>query len=258
MPTLPVVVARLIRLYASEEYSIDQVVCALEADPSMSGRVLRLANSAYYGFAGTVERLPHALVLLGGITVQSVALATTVLRRWARSAPPAHVREIWIHAYLCGSGCRYLGARLPTSTDLPLPDALFMVGLFHDIGKILFLAQEPDGYAALLESLTGEELREAEREHFQEDHAATGGDLLVAWHLPDRVSSLVRHHHAGELRAEFRQPLEVLRGVHRLLQGDDAGGGATGSSLPRALRDDVREHLEKARPGAKAFYEAIA
>lgn len=258
LPTLPVVVTRLLRLYASEEYSIDEVACALETDPSMSGRVLRLANSAYYGFSGEVERLHHALVLLGGVTVQSVALATTVLRRWARGAPPVHVREIWIHAYLCGSGCRYLGSRLPTADDLPLPDAFFLVGLFHDIGKILFLAQAPDSYAGLLESLAGEELRRAEEEHFHGDHAVTGGDLLAAWRLPVRVSSLVRHHHAGELRAELQRPLEVLRGVHRLLREDDSGGRFPGHTLSDALRSDVRDHLERARPGAKAFYEAIA
>jgi HD-like signal output (HDOD) protein len=257
LPTLPIVVARLIRLYASEDYSVDEVVAALETDPPISSRVLRLANSAYYGFLGQVERLQRGVVLLGGVTVQSIALGATVLRRWARSAPPAPVREIWVHAYLCGVGGRHLGCRLPLSADLPPPDALFMIGLFHDVGKIWFLAQDPDSYPALLENLAGEELRAAEREQFGQDHAGMGGDLLEAWGLPSRVVHVVRHHHGGDLRAELRPALDVIRCVDGLLAEGEADGIPMGNALPQALRGDLRVHLEKARPAAETFYEAI-
>jgi HD-like signal output (HDOD) protein len=258
LPTLPMVVARLIRLYASEDYSVDDVVTALETDPPISSRVLRLANSAYYGFHRRVERLHHGVVLLGGVTVQSIALSATVLRRWGRSAPPEPVRKIWVHSYLCGAGCRYLGCRLPPSTDLPPPDALFMIGLFHDVGKIFFLAQNPDAYAALLERVTEEELRRAEQEEFGQDHAGMGGDLLETWGLPDRVVNVVRHHHCGELRAELRPALDAVRLVQGLLVEEQPEGDSAGDTLPKALCGDVRAYLERARPEAEGFYEAIA
>ena len=258
LPTLPIVVARLLRFYASEDYSVEEVVAALESDPPISGRVLRLANSAYYGFSGHVERLHHGVVLLGGVTVQSIALGATVLRKWARRAPPEAVREIWVHAYLCGTGCRYLASRLPSSPSLPAPDSLFMIGLFHDIGKIFYLARAPDAYVGLLEELRGEELREAEREHFGQDHAETSGDLLELWGLPTRMVNVVRHHHCGELRAELRPALEVIRRVHGLLDGGEASEIPPSDALPKALLGDAEAHLKEERPAAEAFYEAIA
>lgn len=258
LPTLPFVVGRLLRCYSSEDYSVEEVVAALESDPPISGRVLRLANSAYYGFPGQVERLHHGVVLLGGVTVQSIALGATVLRKWARRAPPAAVREIWVHAYLCGAGCRFLGSRLPERPGLPVPDALFMIGLFHDIGKIFYLAKDPDRYVSFLEDLAGEELRAAEREHFGQDHAETGGDLLDLWGLPSRMAHVVRHHHCGELRQELRPALEVVRSVHGLLVEGEVGGASATGAVPEALRGDARAHLEKERPSAEAFYEAIA
>jgi HD-like signal output (HDOD) protein len=87
LPTLAIVVARILRLYPSEDYSVDEVVQALETDPPISSRILKLANCAYYGFSRRVEHLHHGVVLLGGITVQNMALSATMIRRWARSAP---------------------------------------------------------------------------------------------------------------------------------------------------------------------------
>jgi HD-like signal output (HDOD) protein len=258
LPTLPIVGARLLQFYSSEDYSVDEVVAALESDPPISGRVLRLANSAYYGFSRQVERLHHGVVLLGGVTVQSIALSATVLRKWARNAPPGTVREIWVHACLCGAGCRYLGCRLPASPDLPSPDALYMIGLFHDVGKIFYLARAPDSYVGLLENLSGVELRAAERDQFGQDHAEMSGDLLEAWGLPSRMVNVVRHHHCGELRAELRPALEVIRCIHGLLDEEEAGGVPASDAVPEALRGDVLAHLERERPGAEAFYEAIA
>jgi HD-like signal output (HDOD) protein len=142
--------------------------------------------------------------------------------------------------------------------DLPPPDALFMIGLFHDIGKIFLLAQDAEVYALLLGNLSGEELREAERERFGQDHAGMGGDLLDAWGLPNRMVNVVRYHHHGDLRSELQPALDLIRCVDGLLVEVEAGGVPTTDALPRALIDDLRTHLERARPGAEEFYEAIA
>lgn len=260
LPTLPVVVARLVHLYASEDYSVEEIVTVLEADPPVSGRLLRLANSAYYGFPGDVDTLRRAVVLLGGVTVQGLVLGTTVFRRWSRHAAPAAVREIWVHAYLCGLGCRYLARRLPPHPHLPLPDTLFLAGLFHDVGKIYFLAKEPDEYGVLLETAQGVDLRIEERAKYGQDHAEMGGRLLESWGFPQPVVRAVEYHHGDGLRAELRPAWRITRGVHRLLatsEGEEEPAPADGP-LPEALMNDLKTHLEASRAGAEAFYEAIA
>jgi hypothetical protein len=85
-----------------------------------------------------------------------------------------------------------------------------------------------------------------------------GAALLAAWGLPGRIVALVRHHHGGELRAELRPALDVIRCIDGLLAEGEAGGVPASGFLSAALCDDVRVHLEQARPGAEAFYEAVA
>ncbi|HSH70515.1 MAG TPA: HDOD domain-containing protein, partial [Deferrisomatales bacterium] len=67
LPSLNVTVSRLLALYACEDYTPAAVIALLESDPAIAGRLLRLANSAYYGFESRVATLQRAVVLLGGV-----------------------------------------------------------------------------------------------------------------------------------------------------------------------------------------------
>jgi HD-like signal output (HDOD) protein len=257
LPTLPVVVARLIALYGSDEYTADQVVRVLETDPSVSGRILRLANSAYYGFESRVDSLQRAAVLLGGAVVQAVALGATLLRPWTGSALPAEVEDIWVRAYLCGLGCRFLSLRLPSSPARSGPEALFLAGLLRDVGKLLFLAEDPSGYTEILKrAQTGNDLRVRERERFGLDHAEAGGELLEAWRLPLRTTSLVRHHHRGKLRAELQADWEVVNAASHATRGEDSTAAADG--VPAQLLADLKTYLEGVSSEAQTFFRSVS
>lgn len=258
LPTLPIVVARLMHLYASEDYGMQEIVSQLETDPSVSGRLLRLANSAYYGVPREVDTLHRAVVLLGGVIVQGLALGMTVFHRWNLSAAPEMVREIWVHSYLCASGCRYVACRLPSRCYPLRADTFFLAGLFHDVGKIIFLASAPGVYGEILEHVQGEELRREEREGFGKDHAEIGGELLGAWGFPENILCAVSFHHRSDLRADLLPAWRVTRAVHRILAGDKEQVDLGDRALPDALMEDLARHLEAARPKAEAFYEAIA
>lgn len=256
LPTLPVVVARLLALYSAEDYTAEQVGAVLETDPTLAGRILRLANSAYYGFVGRVDTLQRSVVLLGEVTVQAVALGATLLRAWRRTRLPPAVEDVWVHSYLCGVGCRHTARLLPPRVMRIDPDALFLAGLLHDVGKILFLAEDGAGYGQdLEEAASSAELREREGLRFGRDHAEAGGELLAAWNLPPWLGNLVRFHHGGELRAELQAAAEILAAAHAAARGESAPAGDTVTS---ALGEGLAERVERARPEAEEFYRAIS
>jgi HD-like signal output (HDOD) protein len=256
-PSLPVVVARLVGLCSQDSYAVGELVQLLETDPPLASRLLRLSNSAYYGFRREVDSISRAVLVLGRVTVQAVALASAVLEPWRGKAVPAVVGELWTHAYLCGLGCRHLGRRLAASPWRSSPDVLFLTGLLHDLGKLLFLVREPEAYAEALErGGSRAEMLEWERERFGVDHAEAGGDALDRWALPERMAAVVRHHHSGGLRVELRPDWEVLRATDDLLGG--LSQEPDGGEVPQELRADLGAYLAGARAEAKAFYEAIA
>ncbi|MBI5014245.1 MAG: HDOD domain-containing protein [Deltaproteobacteria bacterium] len=256
-PSLPAAVARLLSVCARDEYSLAELVSTVEGDPGIASRLLRLANSAYYGLHRQVGDLERAALVLGRTTVQAVALGATLLELWRDRPLPARAEDLWVHAYLCGMGCRHLARRLPSSPWRSEAEALFLAGLLHDLGKLLFLAREPEPYLEALEQLADRpSLRTWERDHFGADHAEAGAEALEAWSLPAHVIEVVRHHHAGGLRAELRPDWEVLRAVDDLLIGEPRDEDE--EAPPEGLMVDLATHLESARAEAQAFYQAIA
>jgi HD-like signal output (HDOD) protein len=250
-------VARLLALYGEEKYSMGELVRILESDPAIASRLLRLANSAYYGFHRQVSTIQRAVIIVGQVTVQAVALAASLAEAWEGRTVPSQAEDLWVHAYQCGMGCRYLAQRLPASPWRSPGDALFLTGLLHDVGKLLFLAQSPEAYVA---DLTAAERREdllaRERDRFGQDHAEAGGDALDSWSFPPCMAAAVRYHHAGGLRAELRPDWEVLTTVDDLLRGLSAA--SSDSELPAQLLADLNDFLEHNREEAQSFYRAMA
>ena len=257
LPTLPAVASRILALFGEDGYSTAELVRILEGDPATVSRLLRLANSAYYGFERQVSSVERAVLMVGEVTVQAISLAATLLEAWKGRTLPRQAEDIWVHGYLCGLGCRYLAERLPATAWRSRGDALFLTGLLHDLGKLLYLAHAPQGYVEDLEAAASrEDLLARERERFGRNHAELGGDALEEWRFPPRMAAAVRFHHAGGLRAELRPDWEVLTTVDDLLRG--LPPAPSESDIPAQLLTDLCDFLDKCRDEAQAFYRAVA
>ncbi|NTU60290.1 MAG: HDOD domain-containing protein [Deltaproteobacteria bacterium] len=255
-PTLPATAARLLALCAEEEYSVSQLVRVIEADPAVASRLLRLANSAYFGVSRQVESLNRAVDLLGRMTVQALVLGHSLLGFWKGRAVPPAVEGLWTHAYLCALGCRHLAQRLSRAPHLSAPETLFLTGLLHDIGKILFLVQTPNDYSVALDVLGDREsLLTWERDRFGDDHAEAGGSALEQWQLPFSIAAVVRYHHRQGLRAELQADWQVLRAVDGLAAGEEPG--LLDTSLPGGLLADLAGRMGKFGEEAREFYQVL-
>ncbi len=230
LPALPVVITRVLRLVEDPRSSAQDLVRVIGSDQALASRILRLANSAFYGFQREIVSLSHAVVLLGFDTVRSIVLAATVFNTVTDggAASAFDRREFWRHAVATASGARMV-ARSLRMVD---PEVAFLGGLLHDIGKVVldrFFYRRYAEAARLAASLPCL-IREAEMTLFGVDHAEVGSWLAERWHLPPAFIEPVAFHHRPEAASPERWGISACVHLADVL-ARNVGMGSGGDGL---------------------------
>ncbi len=192
---MPEVAFEVMRVADLADSSAITVAATLARDPSLSVRVLRLANSAFYGMAREVTSISDAVVVLGMRTVKSLSLV-------AASFP-------WLHKALNGKGINptllwnhslttaYLVRNMAARKEMQDAELPFCIALLHDIGTVVFAVWKESAFEALVKRAETEQrpLDEIEREVYGFDHAEVGGELCDVWNLPKVYGNAIRFHH---------------------------------------------------------------
>lgn len=195
--TLPDVYLRINRLVDDPNSSSADIAKAISQDPSFTVRLLRVANSALYGFPSTVDTAAKAVTIIGTTQIRSLALSMSVARSFAGLPNDlVSMDNFWRHSLLCALTARHL-AKEARRCD---PDALFTAGLLHDIGELVIFNRMPQqATEALLLVLDNQDempVHEAEHQVMGFDHAEVGGELARQWHLPALLEECIAYHHA--------------------------------------------------------------
>jgi len=204
--SLPDVYVRLSSVVADPRSSAADVGLVIAEDPGLTARLLKLVNSAMYGFPSKIETVSHAISIVGTAQLQDLALATSVIRLFA-SMPQELVtmESFWRHSVACGVAARALASRRREVNV----ERFFVAGLLHDIGRpIMFMQVPEEARAAVTRSReTGESLYLVEHQVLGFDHSHVGHALLEQWKLPPSLRESVAQHHYPERASRF--PVET-------------------------------------------------
>ncbi len=204
--SLPGVYLRLSGVVADPRSSSADVGRVIAEDPGLTARLLKLVNSAMYGFPSRIETVSHAISIVGTAQLQDLALATSVIRLFA-SMPQELVtmESFWRHSVACGVAARALASRRREVNV----ERFFVAGLLHDIGRPIMYMQVPDeARAAVTRSReTGEPLYLVEHTLLGFDHSHVGHALLDQWKLPPSLREAVAQHHFPDRASRF--PVET-------------------------------------------------
>ena len=219
LPTIPTVLARIIALTDAEGASGKELVDVVEHDQALTSKILRLANSAFFGQSRRVATIPRAVVLLGFSTVRNLALSVKVWETLGNGVARAHIEELWGHAFATAVATRVLTARLRAGD----PDVAFTAGLLHDVGRLVIALRFLEHYWRTVGG-AGERgpVETLESATFGVDHAEVGGWMLEAWSLPPGIVEAVRLHHTGLGRPGVPG---VLAAANRLIACTDLSTG---------------------------------
>lgn len=241
MPSLSVTVNRVLDICnrsTTSAYDLNRVIAL---DPVLTGQVLKLINSAYYGLRNRVTSLPRAIIMLGMNTIKNLVISTAVLNTMAdRSSDKAFsMEEFWFHCLCSGVAAKWLAALKGVTVEDQ--EEHFVGGLLHDLGKIPLNNLFPSEYGEMLamESVGLDDFCRKEREAFGVDHAEIGGMIARKWKLGEVLESCMRYHH--EISGADEQTLPTVRIVALADMSAKSFGLSHAGDLP--CHDDAKAGL---------------
>jgi HD-like signal output (HDOD) protein len=196
LPTLPEIALNIMDLAASPDVSMDEMAREISRDPSLAARVLKVANSPFYGMPRQVDSLKLALVILGLNEIRNLALGIMIFKMMGSldNHPNYNRKRFWTHSVGCAMAAKILSRKLGT----PSGGADFVVGLLHDMGKIVIDEYFNPEYALIYEHSQRENVPmvNAEKKLLGESHEQIAGWLAEKWRLPETLCEAVTYHHS--------------------------------------------------------------
>lgn len=172
----------------------DDIARVVSEDAGITIRLLRVVNSAYFGYSQKMETLNQAVTALGTQQVRDLVMATTVMEKFEGLPEDLiNMESFWQHSLACGVAARAL-AQARKEINL---ESFFLGGMLHDVGRLLFISKMPEPSRELMVRCLkcDELLYMVERETFGYDHSDVGAVLLNKWGLPAQLEEAVGAHH---------------------------------------------------------------
>ncbi len=202
--SLPEVALRVNELASDPNASADDMGKVISQDPALVARMLKIANSAYYGLSTEVETINRAIAILGTNKIRDLVLSTAASDAFD-GIPNTLItmQDFWHHSLYCGLLAQILAKK---SRQLQA-ESLFIAGLLHDIGQLIMFNQLPQqSHEAILLLMEGpEELEthEAEQQVFGFNHMQVGAALIKSWKLAPVLEECVAFHHEPEKAVDY-------------------------------------------------------
>jgi len=207
LPTLPKVASHLIRMINDPLTSSSDVAFLIGQDLSLSAKVLRLANSAYYGIPRKITSINNAVVLLGFKVINTIVLSLTVFDLFPekkRISALFNRQAFWLHSLSCGLICKNLSGRIKSLLPFD-PEEAFCAGLLHDIGKVVLEQYVHEDFHKALQLAADEEIPvfEAEMRVLGYTHTDVAEWLTENWGLPLEIQFPLIYHHSTPQSSDF-------------------------------------------------------
>lgn len=206
LPSLPIVTMQVMKLTDDPKTSILDLANTILQDQALTAKILRLANSAFYGFARSISTITDAIVILGFKSIRDLVLAASVydvankeLKGYALAKG-----ELWKQSIISAMLARKIAKKIKYHST----DEAFVAGLLHDIGKVVINLYVNEAYKEILAKVENEKIPflVAEKEILGFDHAEVGAYVARKWNLPESlVNTIAFHHNPSEAPGDKQQ-----------------------------------------------------
>lgn len=208
-PSMPATGAKMLRMLEDPETTVDEIENVLRHDPGLTGNVLKLANSAYFGVPSKVAATRQAVLLLGKNKLIQLVIASCVNAVMDKPVPGYNLPpgNLWRHSIAVSIAAQ----ALVKENNFIREEEIFTPALLHDIGKLIlghFVKDEQEA----IEKIAGNGVSyvAAENRVLGTDHAAVGAEILTQWAFPPDVIEVVRWHHDPDHSEKTGAAIDVV------------------------------------------------
>ena len=202
IPPMPQVVMKAQELLANPDSSAKELAELLETDAAIAAKVLKMANSAFYGLRGKVSSIQHASMVLGFNNLGDIISVAGLQKSLEKKLPGYGLEseDLWRHSLSVALGSKLIASRKNPELEMVAHTA----GLIHDVGKLIldpFVLAEKETFESFIASEQKTFLN-AEQQILGFDHAEIAAEVCQKWGIPDIISSAIRYHHSPSASLE--------------------------------------------------------
>jgi HD-like signal output (HDOD) protein len=239
LPTLPDLMVKFSSMAKDPAISMSRFADELSRDQTITGKMLRLVNSSFYGFPGRIGTVTQALIILGIDAVKGLIVTSNVFDSLTPEAYP-----LWRHSILVSITCRHIALMLNTPDAKEISEESAVAGILHDIGNVIFFLEVPEEYRLVCKSAVrrGVPLWRMEREMFGFDHAEIGKWVCDKWTLPAKLGVPIGFHHDPEKATEHALRTCIVSAANTIVNACGAGAlsGITIEEIPACVQDAIK------------------
>jgi HD-like signal output (HDOD) protein len=203
--SLPEIYLKIRELMDDQSACLEDFAAVVNTDPGLAASVLKIVNSAFYGFSGQIEDITRALNLIGIGQLHDLVLSMSAVNALNLTNEIEPLATFWQRSIYCGVLSRLLAKNL----RLKEAESLFIVGLLHEIGRLILFLKYPRESAQIAgqAQAQNQSFTEIEKNSFGNDYGKIGRALMAEWNLPLKFQCIIGWHVEPDQATEF--PLET-------------------------------------------------
>lgn len=194
LPTIPAVAGKVMQLISDPKTTAEHLNKAIMIDQALAARVLKIANSSFYGCRSTINTVSQAIVVIGFNMIRNIVMAASTKGVYKQFG----LTEKMLHDHAVGAAIACF--HVEKAAGLKKTEEAFLSGLLHDIGKVILNNTDPERFRKVMQTVynDGRDFADVEQEVFGFTHSDVGSLVLKKWKFSEEMAHMIKFHHAPD------------------------------------------------------------
>jgi putative nucleotidyltransferase with HDIG domain len=212
LPAMPHIASQVLDLLSDDDSNPREINRLITKDQALTARVLKVANSPFYGASRSISTLNDAIVFMGFDSVRS--LITTAVLKGIYSKVGLAEKLLWEHSVGCGLAAR----KIADAIRYRRKEEAYLAGLMHDVGKTALFLHAPEAMGIIMEDVynEGTDFFDLEQRMFGFTHALVGGAIANKWRFAANIEEAIADHHRPESAGSSAQLTQIVNAANAI------------------------------------------